>query len=80
MIATQFPHSIELLSHGGGVLVDHERPDQIAGAIRDALADPAPALAAQAVARESARANSWSAVAESYRTLASDLARVSVAW
>jgi glycosyltransferase involved in cell wall biosynthesis len=80
VIATQFPHSIELLSHGGGVLVDHERPDQIAGAIRDALADPARALAAQAVARESARANSWSAVAESYRSLASDLARVSVAW
>jgi len=80
VIATQFPHSIELLSQGGGVLVDHERPDQIAGAIRDALADPARALAAQAVARESARANSWSAVAESYQTLASDLARVSVAW
>jgi glycosyltransferase involved in cell wall biosynthesis len=80
VIATRFPHSIELLSQGGGVLVDHERPDQIAAAIRDELADPARALAAQAVARESARVNSWGAVAEGYRALASDLARVSVAW
>ena len=52
VIATRFPHSIELLSQGGGVLV----------------------------ARESARTNSWGAVAESYQSLASDLARVSVAW
>ena len=78
VIATRFPHSIELLSRGGGVLVDHEHPGQIAKAIRGALADPARALEAQAVARESARANSWEAVAKSYRALASELAGVSV--
>ena len=79
VIATRFPHSIELLSEGGGVLVDHEHPAQIAEAIREALADPARALAAQAVARESARANSWEVVAETYRVLASELASVGVA-
>ena len=79
VIATRFPHSIELLSEGGGVLVDHEHPAQIAEAIREALADPARALAAQAVARESARANSWGVVAETYKVLASELARVGVA-
>ena len=79
VIATRFPHSIELLAGGGGVLVDHEEPAQIAAAVRIILADPARARDAQAAARESARANSWGAVAETYRALASDLARVSVA-
>jgi glycosyltransferase involved in cell wall biosynthesis len=79
VIATRFPHSIELLSHGGGVLVGHQHPAQIAGAIRAALADPARAREAQAAARESARVNSWTAVAERYQALASELSRVSVA-
>ncbi len=79
VIATRFPHSIELLSQGGGVLVDHADPGQIAHAIRAALADPARVREAQAVARASARANSWGVVAETYRALASDLARVGVA-
>ena len=76
VIATRFPHSIELLSRGGGVLVEHESPAEIAAAIRYALADPSRALEAKAVARESARANSWGRVAESYKALASDLAHV----
>jgi glycosyltransferase involved in cell wall biosynthesis len=79
VIATRFPHSIELLSQGGGVLVDHQNPAQIAEAIRAALADPARALEAQAAARESARVNSWGAVAESYKAVAAELSRVSVA-
>jgi glycosyltransferase involved in cell wall biosynthesis len=79
VIATRFPHSLELLSDGGGVLVDHENPAEIAQAIRSALADPARAIAAQAVARESARANSWGVVAETYRALASEVASVGVA-
>ncbi len=79
VIATRFPHSIELLSQGGGVLVGHENPAEIAEAIRSALDDPARAIAAQAVARESARANSWGVVAETYKALAVDLASVGVA-
>lgn len=80
VIATRFPHSIELLSQGGGILVDHQNPDQIAQAIRAALADPARARQAQTAARESARANSWGAVAERYKAVAAELSRVSVSW
>ena len=80
VIATRFPHSIELLSQGGGILVDHQNPDQIAQAIRAALADPARARQAQTAARESARANSWGAVAQSYKAVAAELSRVSVSW
>jgi glycosyltransferase involved in cell wall biosynthesis len=79
VIATRFPHSVELLSRREGVLVDHENPEQLAAAIRASLADPTRARDAQAAARESARANSWGAIAETYKGLASDLARVSVA-
>ena len=79
VIATRFPHSIELLSQGGGVLVEHENPAEIAEAIRSALGDPARAIAAQAVARQSARANSWTVVAQTYKALAVDLASVGVA-
>jgi glycosyltransferase involved in cell wall biosynthesis len=80
VIATRFPHSIELLSQGGGILVDQQNPDQIAEAIRAALADPARAREAQSAARESARANSWGAVAQSYKAVAAELSRVSVSW
>ena len=79
VIATRFPHSLELLGGGGGVLVDHRHPAQIAHAVRAALRDPTQARAAQARARELARANSWTTVAQTYRRLASELARESVA-
>ncbi len=76
VIATRFPHAIEVLAGGGGMLVDHQRPDQIAAAIRTVLRDPRHALAAAARALESARANSWETVAERYRELAAELAVV----
>lgn len=70
VIATRFPHAVELLSGGDGVLVDHERPDQIAAAVRQVLAEPERAAAMRMRAREAARVNSWGAVAEQFRALA----------
>lgn len=78
VIATRFPHSIELLSGGGGVLVNQADPKQIAAAIREALADPVRILQAQAAARESARNCNWGAVARTYQALASEVANVSI--
>lgn len=71
VIATRFPHAVELLSRGGGILVDHENPDQIAQAIRSrlrgshlrGLSTPATAIAA----------TSWAEVAEHYRSAATVL-------
>jgi glycosyltransferase involved in cell wall biosynthesis len=78
VIATRFPHSIELLSDGAGLLVDHERPEQIAGAVTAALKDRARIEAALMVARARAHTNSWEAVAQRYAALADELASVSV--
>jgi glycosyltransferase involved in cell wall biosynthesis len=78
VIATRFPHSIELLSDGAGLLVDHENPEQIATAVVVALEDRARLAAALKVARAHAHANSWEAVAQRYAALADELASVSV--
>lgn len=78
VIATRFPHAIELLADGGGMLVDHERPDQIAAAVRVLLADPDLAAAAVARARETARAHGWDAIADRFRDLVADVAEAVV--
>jgi len=73
VIATRFPHALELLSGGRGMLVGQRRPDEIAEAIRDALSDPFLAATAAARAQEAVRADSWANVAERYRALSSEL-------
>lgn len=78
VIATRFPHSIELLGDGAGLLVDQKHPEQIAAAIMAALGDRARIETALVVARAHAHANSWEAVAQRYVALADELAMVSV--
>jgi glycosyltransferase involved in cell wall biosynthesis len=51
VVATRFPHAIELLADGGGALVAHRSPDEVAAAVRMLLADPAHALADAELAR-----------------------------
>ena len=69
VIATRFPHAVELLSGGEGILVGHQRPLEIANAIRESLATPLWAAAAAARSRETASANSWANTADRYRAL-----------
>jgi hypothetical protein len=65
VVATAFPHALELLRDGAGTIVEHESPGAIADAVRGILAD-----------RTSRRPvefdpdTAWSAVAERYRALA----------
>ena len=40
VIATKFPHALELLGDGTGILVKHQSPNSIAEAIRTVLRDP----------------------------------------
>lgn len=70
VIATRFPHAVELLSDGRGHLVDRRSPSDIAKAIRAALSDPSQAASALARARKDASKNSWTKVAARYRALA----------
>ena len=74
VIATRFPHAVELLSDDRGLLVGHRRPLEIARAITAALGDTRRAAAALAQAESSAAVNSWPQIAERYRALASSMA------
>jgi glycosyltransferase involved in cell wall biosynthesis len=65
VVATAFPHAVELLTDGRGHVVPHQDPAALAGAIRRALAEPGPAAPAPV-----ASALRWPAVAERYETLA----------
>ncbi len=76
VVATRFPHAIELLSDGGGALVAHRSPDEVAAAVRMLLADPAHALADAELARSLGSVISWHSIAERYRELAAELALV----
>jgi glycosyltransferase involved in cell wall biosynthesis len=70
LVATEFPHAVELLTGGAGLLVPHRDPAAIAAALRRVLTQPG--LAASMRDREALLAPrlSWTAVASSYRGLA----------
>lgn len=73
VVATRFPHALELLSDGAGVTVAHQDPGAIADALRQVITRPG--IAATMAARAAAVAPSlrWSTVADQYRRLAGRL-------
>ncbi|MBB2943455.1 glycosyltransferase involved in cell wall biosynthesis [Actinoplanes lutulentus] len=70
VVATAFPHAVELLTDGPGLLVPHKKPAALATAIRRILTKPA--LAATLRDRNS-HAPGWPAVAQRYHELATTL-------
>ena len=40
VVATAFPHAVELLGSGAGIVVDHDDPDALVAALRRLLTDP----------------------------------------
>ena len=82
VVSTGFPHAVELLSSGAGLLVERQNPDAIAAALRRVLTEPGLADRLAAEADRLSPQLLWSAVAQQYRDLASsalgaDLIRVS---
>ncbi len=73
VIATSFPHAVEVLSSGAGILVPHYDGAAIGEAIHRILADPELAESMSTEARRLAPAVSWRAVAGQYRRLAERL-------
>jgi glycosyltransferase involved in cell wall biosynthesis len=67
VVATAFPHAVELLGDGRGHIVAHQDPAALAHAIQRALSEPGPAPRNDRPVAASLR---WSAVAERYETLA----------
>jgi polysaccharide biosynthesis protein PslF len=73
VISTCFPHAIELLGGGAGLLVDRQDPPGIARALQRVLTEPGVAARMSSYASDLAPQLLWPAVARSYRELASAL-------
>ncbi len=73
VVATPFPHAVEVLTGGPGLVVPHQNPKAMARAVRRILTEPG--LAASLTSRASALTTTlrWPAVAERYDALARDL-------
>ncbi|WP_370330677.1 glycosyltransferase [Mycolicibacterium hippocampi] len=70
VVATAFPHAIELLCGGAGLVVSHDDPDAMRTALRQVLTQPRLAGSMAAEARQLAPEMEWSVVADAYIRLA----------
>ncbi len=73
VIATAFPHAVELLGSGAGIVVPHESPAALATAIRSVVLDRDLTRSMAAEARRIAPSLSWSTVAMAYAQLGLDV-------
>jgi glycosyltransferase involved in cell wall biosynthesis len=73
VVATAFPHAVELLSSGAGLVVDHDDPDAMALALRRVLLKPGLAASMAAEASRLAPALGWKVVAGKFQDLAQRL-------
>ena len=73
VVSTAFPHAIELLASGAGIVVPQRDPAAIAGALRRVLTEDGLATAMAAEAARIAPELGWSAVAGRYHALADPL-------
>lgn len=73
VVATRFPHAVELLAGGAGLLVAHQDVPAMTDALRAALSQPALAESMTQACGRIAPGLAWSSVATSYRALAESL-------
>ena len=74
VVATRFPHAVELLSRGAGITVPHRDAAAVADALQLVLGDPGTAAHMRAAARREAEPLLWPAVGAAYRSLVGALA------
>jgi glycosyltransferase involved in cell wall biosynthesis len=74
VVATGFPHAVELLSGGAGLIALHEDPASMAAGIRTIVATDATGQRMQEAALRDTHATTWPAIAEQYRSLARGIA------
>ena len=79
VIATRFPHAVELLGDGAGILIKHQSPNAIAEAVRGLIRDSE--LRQQMRFKTAAKAGAflWPAVGASMSTLLHAVMRGSIA-
>ncbi len=74
VVSTSFPHAVELLSSGAGLLVPQCDSPAISGALRRLLTEPGMLASMGAIAEGLAPALLWSGVASEYLQLGDELA------
>jgi len=79
VVATRFPHAIELLADGAGILVPQKDPASIATALRTLLTHREVGAGMTRAAVKSSPELMWPAVGARYRRLADELIRARVA-
>ena len=75
VVSTCFPHAVELLGGGAGLLVERQDPADIAAALRRVLTEPGLSARMSGHSADLAPRLLWPSVARSYRELASALTR-----
>ena len=75
VVSTAFPHAVELLSDGTGLLVPRQDPLALAAALRRVLGEPGVARRMAARAEAKAPELVWPAVAARYHEIAASVAR-----
>ncbi len=73
IVATAFPHAVEMLGTGAGTVVAHDDPDALVDALRRLLTDPQVADSMATEARGLAPTMAWPVVAAAYVALAQRL-------
>ena len=73
VIATAFPHAVELLGSGAGIVVAHGDPVALSNALRRVITSSKVADAMAAEARRIAPSLGWDAVGDQYRELTNQL-------
>jgi len=73
VIATAFPHAVELLANGAGTVVAHDDPVEMAAALRSVLTDPSLADRMAGKARQIGSTLYWPAIARRFDHLATKL-------
>jgi glycosyltransferase involved in cell wall biosynthesis len=79
VVATEFPHAVELLGGGAGIVVPHRDPAAIAVALRALFTRGDLAASMASAAAVTAPQVHWPAIAEQYRELATQLITARVA-
>jgi len=70
VVATKFPHAVELLATGAGKLCPHRDSASLAKAIHETISTPESLLKMHAIANDLALEHSWNHVANQYLQLA----------
>lgn len=71
VVATAFPHALELLSAGAGIIVEHESPESIAAAIRTVFSGQGRLMSE--VASRVSLGTGWTRIAARYNQLAATI-------